>query len=279
MSKSAILSITRVCNEYIGGMSSHELGKKYDCSPKAVLNCLRNNNVNIRTSGESKTIKLPLDIIYSEYISGMSARELGRKYKCSYDVILRNLRDMGVVTRTRKEATKLDLPIDMICSEYMNGVNLRNLGDKYNCAKLTIKRHLQEQGMTIRTHEESKNVIISCICVNCGHVFSGKPNMILCPNCNDSGYCHKFDHRCREHNRNKYDRRCFICEIHEDDCNVRHSVHHIDYNKNQGCGETPDWKLVPLCQSCHGMTQGGINSRKLWESRIMWLLDNIWAEK
>ena len=64
-------------------------------------------------------------------------------------------------------------------------------------------------------------------------------------------YCDKFNNECREHNRNKYDRRCFICNMLEDVNAKRLSVHHVDCNKNQGCDNTK-WKLIPLCASCHG---------------------------
>lgn len=64
------------------------------------------------------------------------------------------------------------------------------------------------------------------------------------------GYCDKFDNELRETIRNKYDRRCFVCNAHEDVLAKKLSVHHIDQNRNQGCEEV-EWKLVPLCTSCH----------------------------
>lgn len=63
-------------------------------------------------------------------------------------------------------------------------------------------------------------------------------------------YCNKFDNKCRERVRDKYSRTCFICGELEDANARRLSVHHVDCNKNQGCDEV-DWKLVPLCASCH----------------------------
>jgi len=72
----------------------------------------------------------------------------------------------------------------------------------------------------------------------------------------DQIYCHKFDQTCRESNREKYSRKCFVCGILECENKTRNgkqqklSVHHVDLNKNQGCDDH-DWKLVPLCMSCH----------------------------
>ncbi len=41
-------------------------------------------------------------------------------------------------------------------------------------------------------------------------------------------------------------------------------------DKGQGCNNKR-WKLVPLCKSWHHKVHN-----KLWESRIIWLLNNVW---
>ena len=88
-------------------------------------------------------------------------------------------------------------------------------------------------------------------------------------------YCPNFNKACRESNREKYDRRCFICGLQELE-NVdkngksrRLSVHHVDMDKNQGCNGVR-WKLIPVCMSHH-------NHSKLWESRIVYLLAHVWC--
>ncbi len=70
-------------------------------------------------------------------------------------------------------------------------------------------------------------------------------------------YCDKFNAPKREEIRNKYDRKCFICNL-EEKYNItktnkirKLSVHHIDDDKEQGCNDKP-WFLVPLCMKCHG---------------------------
>ena len=79
-------------------------------------------------------------------------------------------------------------------------------------------------------------------------------------------YCYKFNDSCRESNRNKYNRKCFICGKNEEDNKRKLSVHHVDMNKQQGCnGES--WKLVPVCINCHGMLH-----TDLWKNRIEYLL-------
>jgi len=66
-----------------------------------------------------------------------------------------------------------------------------------------------------------------------------------------SPYCPKFDEVCRESNREKYSRECFICGKTEVGNRRKLSVHHVDMQKTQGCNGR-NWVLVPLCNSCHG---------------------------
>ena len=122
-----------------------------------------------------------------------------------------------------------------------------------------------------------KRVCKEKICATCGEPFLPKASpQVYCDDCTPGKYCFKFDENCREDNRKKYNRECFFCGLPEEENGRRLAVHHADYNKNQGCGETPDWKLVPLCDICHGITGGGIENRKLWEARILFLHKEYW---
>ena len=73
----------------------------------------------------------------------------------------------------------------------------------------------------------------------------------------DSPYCPLFNKSCRESNREKYNRECFVCGISESE-NItstgkyrKLSVHHVDMNKDQEC-DGHEWKLIPVCMHCHG---------------------------
>ena len=92
-------------------------------------------------------------------------------------------------------------------------------------------------------------------------------------------YCPKFTYKLKEKIRNKYDRKCFLCNKNEkgngnNNGNRKLSVHHIDYNKNQGCDDH-EWKLVPLCGNCHGKING---NHDYWENLIMDVLKFVWNE-
>lgn len=86
---------------------------------------------------------------------------------------------------------------------------------------------------------------------------------------NESPYCEKFNESCRERNRDKHGRTCFICGMEEPMNGRKLSVHHIDNSKSQGC-DGEKWKLVPLCNSCHGKAHNPI-----WQARIEYLLKYI----
>jgi len=78
-------------------------------------------------------------------------------------------------------------------------------------------------------------------------------------------YCDKFTEDKREEVREKYDRKCLICNTSEKDNLTKTnkirklSVHHIDGDKEQGCNDKP-WFLVPLCMKCHARTTNKKNS-------------------
>ena len=91
----------------------------------------------------------------------------------------------------------------------------------------------------------------------------------------DQKYCPAFNEACRESNREKYGRRCFICGLPESENVTKRgehrklAVHHIDLNKMQGC-DGYDWRLIPTCLQHHDRT---IHT-PLWVGRITYLLQH-----
>lgn len=75
-------------------------------------------------------------------------------------------------------------------------------------------------------------------------------------------YCHKFNNELKEKIRNKWDRKCGYCGKPEKENKAKLGVHHINYDKEQGCNGN-DFFLIPLCRSCHGKTN---HNREKWET-------------
>ena len=70
-------------------------------------------------------------------------------------------------------------------------------------------------------------------------------------------YCYKFNARRKKAVRKFFNYRCICCGKHESENiigkrgQIALSVHHIDHDKNQGCGGIP-FNLVTMCAECHG---------------------------
>ena len=92
-------------------------------------------------------------------------------------------------------------------------------------------------------------------------------------------YCPRFNDTFRELVRDKFNHKCFLCDISEleqmEDQTRRNkkpcklSIHHVSYNKNCLCDDI-DCEFVPLCSSCHSKTTNG--DRAYWENHIIELL-------
>lgn len=84
-------------------------------------------------------------------------------------------------------------------------------------------------------------------------------------------YCPRFNEKVKEEIRDKYMNMCVLCGM----TNIKNGreldVHHIDYNKSQGCNGH-EWRLIPLCKSCHAKTN---SNRKMYEKRIKIILEVI----
>jgi len=80
-------------------------------------------------------------------------------------------------------------------------------------------------------------------------------------------YCDKFDNTCRERVRDEFGRKCLNCDLQESEnltktgVKKRLSVHHIYYDKQEGCNGK-DMFLAPLCLKCHNKTTTG--NREHW---------------
>jgi hypothetical protein len=99
-------------------------------------------------------------------------------------------------------------------------------------------------------------------CKDCKDIFqSGENNPAYVHGESNYPYPKEFSNGFKEKIRNKFNRKCFICGIDEDDCKFKLSVHHIDYNKDN-CDED---NLVPLCRHCHSKTN---SNRTYWEKVI-----------
>ena len=84
-------------------------------------------------------------------------------------------------------------------------------------------------------------------------------------------YCPRFNNKIKEETRNRYNYECFECGISEKENGRKLDIHHVDFNKEQGCNEH-EWRLIPLCRSCHMKTN---HNRKQSEYHFKTILEVI----
>jgi predicted nucleic acid-binding Zn ribbon protein len=78
---------------------------------------------------------------------------------------------------------------------------------------------------------------------------------------NNGEYCNKFNADLRRRVRLFFKNKCFLCGKPQEENGKRLSVHHVNYNKN-ACCDSSKVMMVPLCQTCHGITN---SNREYWE--------------
>lgn len=74
-------------------------------------------------------------------------------------------------------------------------------------------------------------------------------------------YPSDFNEALKEKIRDREQRQCFICGLHEKDHHRNLAIHHVDYDKNNCTASN----LVALCDFCHGKTS---HNRKHWKILI-----------
>jgi len=260
------LPIEKICQKYQYGMNIIELADEYGCSTGSINKILHDNKVVIRSHNETRIIDLPIKEICQKYLNGMSTSKLAITYKCSINTINKRLRDNDIVIRSLSEILTIDLPIDEISQKYLNGMNTYELGEEYKCTRSTITTKLKNNGIDVSTERyKHHSATLQGIPYNEWESLASKKE-----------YCPLFDKECRESNREKYGRMCFLSGLPESKNITKNgkqrklSVHHVDMNKQQGCNGIR-WKLVPLCLEYHGKVH-----KELWIARITWLINNVW---
>ena len=111
--------------------------------------------------------------------------------------------------------------------------------------------------------------VISCGCYHIERLkeLSGKNSVHWRGGRSFEPYCYKFNKQKREEIRERHSRRCFLCGRTEEANGRKLDVHHVNYDKNQGCES--NWDLIPLCKKCHAKTN---SKRYLWKFIIRYKL-------
>ena len=307
------LPTEQIIIEYNNGMSTIKLGKKYGCDSAAIYQRLKKNNVKIRSRSEAQILNLPIDQIIIEYNNGINTIELGKKYNCSPATVNKNLKNNGIKIRSNSEAQKkyyeshpeaheemsermkkyyednpeareeaskksIEQWSDQKLRDEMSKIKKKYYEDHPEAGKEHSERHKkyyednpnakQEYTKKMKKYWSDPEWCIKMSCIQLGITREEWDGF-------KKSYCDQWTEELREHIRDKYDRKCFICGMTEEDNGVKLSVHHVDYNKQCGCDGT-ECRLVPLCIKCHSHTTFG--DREMWEEKIMCMIEEMLME-
>lgn len=251
------------------------LAKKYGCDPSAIRYKVLKAGGKMRAKKElgGQTMDLPLtdNEIVMRYNTGNTIPQIADECACSIPTIHRRLRDNDCKMRTcGMQRIGLIATGEELATKYNAGATTYSLAEENGCDRNTIRNRLLDHGAVLRARDSDDGRRIQSAALQ-GVPYDEWEGFAI-----DSPYCPKFNEACRESNRWKYGRRCFITGKPEAD-NItktgKHrklSVHHVDMNKEQGCNGRV-WKLVPLGVECHGSAHGVI-----WAARIEYLLEHVW---
>jgi len=213
-----------------------------------------------------------------DYLSDMSCREVGRKYKAHHRTIGRWVLKAGYKLRTRKET-------EILSGRKMKGIR-RSPGSEFKKGdppwnkdtkgimkpnKTSFKKGVHysittefKKGMptwnkNIPCSEDTKKKISEALK---GKLLGSKnPNWLGGP----KDYGKEFNFVLKEIIRSRDNYKCRVCEKTQKENKRRLSCHHIDYNK-KNCKEN---NLISLCDSCHMTTNF---NREYWEKYLKEIL-------
>lgn len=146
------LPVEIMYEEYNDGATTIELSEKYNCSVPTIRAQLikycdqTGKNFVKRSRGPFKR-NIPTEKIYIEYINGESSTKLAEKYGCSKGRILaeikRYAKTYNLELHIKSNDTRpIELPIEKIYIEYINGKTQLMLAEEYDCSTVTISRKL-----------------------------------------------------------------------------------------------------------------------------------------
>ena len=227
-------------------------------------------NIPIRTISEDnklrpfrsnkKKLYTDKDWLYQKYIvEKQSCYEISKICGSSYSTIYRWLQRYRIPCRTSIEAWRERSK--KYKSHLIGRKQSKETKTKQSEAWTPERRTIQSEIMTNRIVSEETKAKLSM-----GKMGEKNPMFGMCrekaPGWKDGAsfepYCPLFNNKKREEIRNQYGRACIICgksTLQNMSKNKmywlgRLNVDHVDENKMQGC-DNWEWRLVPLCHSCH----------------------------
>ena len=160
--KLSSLTIKKICNEYVSGISRTTLSKNYKLANYVVTQILIRNNIRLRELWEARGSASPetKKEIGEEYKKGQTIPQLAIKHDTSESQIHKILNENNIEPRRNRAETAFLVPhYEEIGRRYDEGETSSQLGEEFNTDRHNIIRIVRRLNIKVRTMEESKRCI------------------------------------------------------------------------------------------------------------------------
>lgn len=187
------------------------------------------------------------DWLWEKYVTEeLSQSEIANLLNCSQAAVYRRMKKFNIPTRPATTEAAVNAirgkPLSEAKRKRLSEVNTGKTYDSEYKRKMAISCRASWNDARRKRYSEER---------------TGERNQNWMGGKSFEPYCNKFNKSLKEEIRDRFGRRCFLCD--EPENGKKLCVHHVDYNKRQGCGTK--WNLIPLCASCHTKT---ITNRHYW---------------
>lgn len=238
-------------------MSTYDISLLVPCSHETVRKRLIEYGIPIRSNSKLVFDRGFMSSAYAD--RGKSCNEIASMVGCSPNTVRRRMRELCIPVRTNSEAhsgEKHRCYGKHLSEDTRHKISIANSG---RVRTAEMRSHLSEL-LRGENHPMYGRVFSTNHRKHLSDALRGPRNPMYgrtgdkCPAWNGGKsfepYCHKFNLSIKERVRDEFGRKCFLCEERENGRKL--DIHHVDYNKGQGCGHA--WNIIPLCRSCHAKT-------------------------
>ena len=268
---------------YSDGSTQTQLGKIVGVDARTISRWFINNGLFTRN-------KCPKELndeswLYNKYcIDGKSALEISEEVKCSVGLVHKAIKKLSIPLK-HPECNNSYPELhnkEWLFTQYITlKKSTVDIANHIGCDVSAVLRRIYSFGIKSRgksvankgrvfTDEHKLNLSLSRV-----GVYSGDKNPNWRGGISLDPYCYKFNKPLKDQIRDKYGRMCLLCkkpEIDELENLNRHlSVHHVDYDKEQGCNGKKIL-LVPLCCSCNFKVN---YNRDYWKNEILTKIQEV----
>jgi AraC-like DNA-binding protein len=128
--------------EYLSGMSTTVLARKYQRAPKSIRQRLQRMGLQLGPTGRPK-LKLNSQELKKQYLAGRNLSQLAEENGCTYMTIRDRLTALDVVIKHPHNV--LELNDEEIQNFYISGISVSELGQQYGCSGTTIRSILGDE--------------------------------------------------------------------------------------------------------------------------------------